>query len=175
MGVRNRWPALAGGVVAGMAIGLAVLFIVLRGGSSEEEGEAEGSGDGSSVVTVVDPSELPEVDPEVAAATLEYLDGDGRSLVAMVVVGERAGSLFEAEACGAAKDELSGLGSPAELASSAAGVGDEVTHAAVESVRSGLVGVLAACQAGESDEEEAGRVVDAAVLFRQRIEQLEAA
>ena len=155
-------------VLVGFAVSL-LLFADGRAGNQQSTAPDEPV----TASTVVSPDELPAVGAAVAESTLGYLDGDGAPLMILVEVAERADELFAPDACAAAKDELSGLGSPAALAGLAVGVVDEVTRSSIEGSRTALVAVLAACQAGETDEVARDRALASAGLARQRLAHME--
>lgn len=170
--MRARAAVLIGVGALSVLVGLGVSLVLFA-----DDGPGGGSPNPPVAVattgTVVSPDELPTVDPAVADATLSYLDGEGAALMIVVDVAERADELSASEACTAAKDELSDGGSPADLAVLAEGVADEVTRSSIEGSRTALVAVLAACQAGETDDVARDRAVTSAGLARQRLAQLE--
>jgi len=135
--------------------------------------------------TIVDPSELPAIDPTTARADLGYLEAQGANLLAMVGAVEQAtvgNDALDPKGCSALLASLTAAGSPEALSALAGGVTDEVTRSALEAVRSAAVAIVAACERPDVTVPSApdpGAVTDpvtrgvrATALFRQRVAEM---
>jgi len=127
---------VVGVVAAGLVLAVVVAAAVVSGGDG-----ARPRSDG-------------ELDDEEAASASEVLAmfeageplGDMNAASVELAEAAVAGEPQAAAACAAAVDRLDGIGTPAELAEAASGIGHlEVTEAALEQ-QAGVMSVLAACR-----------------------------
>lgn len=166
-------------MLAGLAV--AVTLPSLLGACSDDAEPETTTTPSSTVSTIVDPDELPQVDATSANADLNYLTGEGAPLDAMVAAVEKVTAGDgppDGAACAALFEDLTAAGSPEELAELSGAVVDEVLRGALDSVRAAAVAVVSACEAPPGETSEAPDALDqgaqAATLFRQRSAQLEA-
>lgn len=164
--------------------GVLVLVLALGACSGDDDPDPKRTTTTSSTTTtIIDPAELPDVDPDSVDADLDYLDGEGAALLSMVDAVERAteaGEVPDEAACDALFDELTNAGTPDELATLIRPIADEVIRSSLEATRSAAVSLVANCEAGDAEattgpapDDAVAQGEQATALFRQRVGQLE--
>lgn len=179
--------------------GMALLISVANACSSDSDGStlstSVASTSTSTTTTIVDPEELPDVDPAGARLDLDYLDGDGVALVRMVQATRAFAESNDdattpsAATCAALLADLDDAGAPGELADLIRPVQDEVLRTSLDSVRSAAVHAVSACEQTPGEQQPptpapgpdsgavdpVSRADTATALFLQRYAQMEAA
>jgi len=170
-----RRRLLAAVAVAVLVVVGAVVAVVVSRGSSGDSGAG-----GGPTTSTIDPraGEFPVAQRDVAAATLEFLDGDG---VALLVMHEAAVGLaegFGVERCGPVAEGLDRDAPADRVVDLVAGVVDPPLDAAFNGERTALGVALTACLTEDSTVPLRRRVRalgDAAALVEARLVQLRAA